>query len=176
MPVRTELEREVADVHLECGLRRGDEATVVQQGVVEEVGQAEDLGARSEDVIQILSSGIPGLDEHTAEYISAIRRAFYEGTAMLPRDRERCLIAVLASRDAGLNLAIHIYLGLMALLSPGEVADIIFLGGIYSGVDRISDGLAAEMKTLMVLAQVAAAPGGCSVEQVITALRQAFAR
>ena len=131
---------------------------------------------KNEDAVQILSSGIPALDGRTAGYIDAIRHAFYEGANMQPKDRERCLIAVLASRDAGLNLAIHIYLGLMALLSPGEVADIIFLGGIYSGVDRISDGLAAEMKTLMVLAQVAAAPGGCSVEQVITALRQAFAR
>jgi alkylhydroperoxidase/carboxymuconolactone decarboxylase family protein YurZ len=130
---------------------------------------------RSEDVIQILSSGIPGLDEHTAEYISAIRRAFYEGTAMLPRDRERCLIAVLASRDAGLNLAIHIYIGLMEGLSPEDIGDIIFLGGVYSGVDRISDGLAAEMKTLTVLAEVASPPRSCTVAQVMPALRDAFA-
>ena len=148
---------------------------------IDEVLQPAPLGAlrtayKNEDAVQILSSGIPALDDRTAGYIDAIRHAFYEGANMQPKDRERCLIAVLASRDAGLNLAIHIYLGLMALLSPGEVADIIFLGGIYSGVDRISDGLAAEMKTLTVLAQVAAAPGGCSVEQVITALRQAFAR
>ena len=150
-------------------------------GKIDDVLQTAPLEAlrtayKNEDAVQILSSGIPALDDRTAGYIDAIRHAFYEGANMQPKDRERCLIAVLASRDAGLNLAIHIYLGLMALLSPGEVADIIFLGGIYSGVDRISDGLAAEMKTLTVLAQVAAAPGGYSVEQVITALRQAFAR
>ena len=129
---------------------------------------------RNQDAVQILSSGIPALDDRTAEYINAIRRAFYEGTAMQPKDRERCLIAVLASRDAGLNLAIHIYLGLMEDLSPGEIADVIFLGGIYSGVDRISDGLAAEVKTLTVLAQVATPPRSCTVGQVMQALHDAF--
>jgi alkylhydroperoxidase/carboxymuconolactone decarboxylase family protein YurZ len=129
---------------------------------------------REQEVVQILSSGIPALDDRTAEYISSIRRAFYEGTAMEPKERERCLIAVLASRDAGLNLAIHIYLGLMERLSPGEIADIIFLGGIYTGVDRISDGLAAEMKTLTVLAQVASPPRSCTVAQVMESLREAF--
>jgi alkylhydroperoxidase/carboxymuconolactone decarboxylase family protein YurZ len=129
---------------------------------------------REQDAVQILSSGIPALDDRTAEYINSIRRAFYEGTAMEPEDRERCLIAVLASRDAGLNLAIHIYLGLMEGLSPAEIADVVFLGGIYTGVDRISDGLAAEMKTLTVLAEVATPPSSCAVAQVMQALRDAF--
>ena len=129
---------------------------------------------RPEDAVQILSSGMPALDDRTAKYIDAIRKAFYEGTAMQPKDRERCLIAVLASRDAGLNLAIHIYLGLMEGLSPGEIADIIFLGGIYTGVDRISDGLAAEMRTLTVLAQVTTRPRSCTVAPVMKALHDAL--
>ena len=128
------------------------------------------------DAVKILSSGIPALDARTAGYIDEIRKAFYDRTTMDPKDRERCLIAVLASRDAGLNLAIHIYLGLMAGLKPAEIADIIFLGGIYTGVDRISDGLAAEMKTLTVLAQVATTPGQCAVADVMKALGAAFAR
>ncbi len=126
------------------------------------------------DAVQILSRGIPALDDRTATYIDAIRSAFYDGTAMRPKDRERCLIAILSSRDAGLNLAIHVYLGLMRGLSPGEIADIIFLGGIYTGVDRMSDGLAAEMKTLTVLAQVATPPGNCKVADVMKALHDAF--
>jgi alkylhydroperoxidase/carboxymuconolactone decarboxylase family protein YurZ len=128
------------------------------------------------DAVKILSTGIPSLDDRTAGYIDAIRHAFYEGSAMQPKDRERCLIGVLASRDAGLNLAIHVYLGLMAGLSPAAIADTIFLGGIYSGVDRISDGLAAEVKTLTVLAQVATTPGTCAVADVMKALGAAFAR
>lgn len=129
-----------------------------------------------EDMVQLLSSGIPGLDERTAEFIGAIRRAFYDGSGdtMSAKDRERCLIAILASRDAGLNLALHVYCGLMEGLSPQEIADIIFLGGIYTGVDRISDGLAAEMRTLTVLAQTAVPPLPCAVSQVVEALVAAF--
>ena len=52
---------------------------------------------------------------------------------MVPKDRERCLIAILASRDAGLNLALHIYVGLMEGLSPMDMADIIFLGDLHGG-------------------------------------------
>src|SRR5262245_5906624 len=126
------------------------------------------------DMINILSSGMPGLDERTTGYVNAIRQAFYEGSTMAPRDRERCLIAVLASRDAGLNLAIHIYIGLMEGLLPKEIADIIFLGGIYTGVDRISDGLAAEKRTLTVLAGIAVPPKVFTVPQVMQALSGAF--
>ncbi len=127
------------------------------------------------DAVQILSRGIPALDDRTATYIDAIRSAFYDGTEIRPKDRERSLIAILSSRDAGLDLAIHVYLGLMRGLSPGEIADIIFLGGIYTGVDRMSDGLAAEMeKRFTVLAQVATPPGNCKVADVMKALHDAF--
>jgi len=139
-------------------------------------GQLEMLRAQyvDADMIQILSSGMPGLDERTTGYINAIRSAFYEGCTMAPSDRERCLIAVLASRDAGFNLAIHIYIGLMTGLSPQEIADVIFLGGIYTGVDRISDGLAAEVRTLTVLAGIAVPPRVFTVPQVMQALHGAF--
>jgi len=148
-------------------------------GKIDDVLQSDPLemlrnAYRNEDVIKVLSSGIPSLDDRTAGYIDEIRRAFYAGTAMQPSERERCLIAVLASRDAGLNLAIHIYIGLMEGLSPAEIADIIFLSGIYTGVDRISDGLAAEMKTLKALAQIATPPWSCTVEQVMQTLHDAF--
>ncbi len=129
-----------------------------------------------EDMVGLLSSGIPGLDDRTADFIAAIRKAFYDGSAesMSAKDRERCLIAILASRDAGLNLALHVYCGLMEGLSPQEIADVIFLGGIYTGVDRISDGLAAEMRTLGVLACAAVSPPSCTVSQVVSDLMAAF--
>jgi alkylhydroperoxidase/carboxymuconolactone decarboxylase family protein YurZ len=130
---------------------------------------------RAADMTQILSSGIPGLDDRTTEYVHAIRSAFYEGSLTLkPIDRERCLIALLASRDAGLNLAIHIYCGLMEDLSPQEIADTIFLGGIYTGVDRISDGLAAAMRTLTALARVTSPPHSGTVAEVMQTLQAEF--
>ena len=109
-----------------------------------------------EGMTQVLSTGMPSLHKTTTKFIHTIRKAFYDNTtALAPKDRERCLIAVLSARDAGLNLAMHIYMGLMEGLTPHEIADVIFLGGIYTGVDRISDGLNAEFRTLTALSRAA---------------------
>src|SRR5262245_48235092 len=104
-------------------------------------------------MLQILSDTIPGRYDRTGGYLGAGKSAFYDDGAdtMAPKERERSLIAILASRDAGLNLAIHIYLGLMEGLSPREIADIILLAGVYTGVDRLSDGIVAELRTLGIL-------------------------
>ena len=148
--------------------------TVLLDGQLEILRQA----YSEADMTQILSSGIPGLDKRTASFIGTIRQAFYDTSqrTMEPKDRERCLIAILASRDAGLNLALHMYVGLMVGLSQQEIADIIFLGGIYTGVDRISDGLAAEVRMLEVLSQLAVDPTACTVPRVLQAMMAAFGR
>jgi alkylhydroperoxidase/carboxymuconolactone decarboxylase family protein YurZ len=127
-----------------------------------------------------LSKGMPGIDARTTQYIGDIRQAFFNNDSpMKPKDRERSLIAVLAARDAGFNLALHIYIGLMEGLTPREIADIIFLGGIYTGVDRISDGLGALVKTLAALKGLSdgeMCTPNCTVDQVIPTLRTAFNR
>jgi hypothetical protein len=92
---------------------------------------------------------------------------------MHPQHRERVLIGVLVSRDAGLNLALHVYIGLMERLSSHDIADIIFLSGIYTGVDCISDGLDTVTRTLDVLSQLAC-KNRCTAVQVATELRAAF--
>ena len=127
-------------------------------------------------VIDLLSKAMPGIYDRTLQYIGAIRVEFYDLStrAMTPKDRERCLIAILASRDAGLNLAIHIYLGLMEGLSAPDIAEILFLSGAYTGVDRLSDGLVVEWRTLDVLRQLASDPNGCAVNQVMGKLRDTF--
>jgi len=126
-------------------------------------------------MLQILSKGIPDRYDRTFPYIGAVASAFYPiedrtGT-MAAKDRERCLISILASRDAGLNLSLHLYLGLMEGLSPRQRADIIFLAGVYTGVDRMSDGLAALVATLSILANP---PKSCEVADIVGALLAAF--
>jgi hypothetical protein len=132
-------------------------------------------GYKREEMTRILSGGLPGLDDDTASYIATIREQFYQRAPrqMHPQHRERVLIGVLVSRDAGLNLALHVYIGLMERLSPHDIADIIFLSGVYTGVDCISDGLDTVTRTLDVLSQLAQ-KGRCTVVQVATELRDAF--
>jgi len=124
-----------------------------------------------------LSTGMPKSYEPTTAYIDAIRARFYDHTpTMTAKDRERCLIAVLVARDAGLNLALHIYIGLMVGLTPQDIADIIFLGGVYTGVDRISEGFFAETRVLTVLSLIAgnSSSSDCSVMTVVKALMHEF--
>jgi len=111
---------------------------------------------------QFLGQFFPQAYPPSAEYVAAIGKVFY--SAGLPSDdpsptrvrlsaadRERCLVAILASRGAGLNLAIHMYMALMNSVSPGEVGNILFLSGIYTGVDHFADTLKLQMALLQLL-------------------------
>jgi ubiquinone/menaquinone biosynthesis C-methylase UbiE/alkylhydroperoxidase/carboxymuconolactone decarboxylase family protein YurZ/uncharacterized protein YbaR (Trm112 family) len=109
----------------------------------------------------VLSGFFPRVYALSLNYATAILDAFYGDlpsdlappprTALSVRDRERCLIALLASRGADRNLALHIYIALMNEISPEEIAHILFLAGIYTGVDNLAKGLAAEVKVLEAL-------------------------
>jgi alkylhydroperoxidase/carboxymuconolactone decarboxylase family protein YurZ len=78
-------------------------------------------------------------------YLSSIEKAFYQVRPLPGRvtndDRERVVLALLASQGAGRNLAIHVYLALMEGVSAIEIIDILFLSGIYSGVNLLSQSL-----------------------------------
>ena len=89
-------------------------------------------------------------------------------------DRERCLIAILAGRGADLNFAIHVYMGLMHGLTPEEIANVLFLVGVYTGVDNFAQGLKAEVTVLETLATVAADGASLGAAAVLAALQRAF--
>jgi alkylhydroperoxidase/carboxymuconolactone decarboxylase family protein YurZ len=78
-------------------------------------------------------------------YLSSIEQAFYQGRPAPGRianeDRERVVLALLTSQGAGRNLAIHVYLALMEGVQAVEIIDILFLSGIYSGVNLLSQSL-----------------------------------
>ena len=97
----------------------------------------------------------------TSKYSEAVINAFYSTTMShtgprLPSrsDRERCLIAILTSRGPNFNLGVHIYMGLMHGVSAEEIANIIFLAGIYSGIDHLTDGFRVQRKTLEALGKL----------------------
>src|SRR5262245_59811982 len=120
-------------------------------------------------VAGMLGQKITDMYGATSQYIGAVGDAFYglaPGVTQQPEDklspanRERCLIALLASRGADFTLAIHIYLALMEgcpvpgsdepkdPIDPSEVANIIFLSGVYTGADNLTRGLITLTKTL----------------------------
>jgi hypothetical protein len=79
---------------------------------------------------------------------------------LIPVDRERCLILLIASRQETLTLAIHIYMGLALGLTVAEVANVLALAGVYSGISAYVRGIRVAEATLGVLKTAAATTSG----------------
>jgi alkylhydroperoxidase/carboxymuconolactone decarboxylase family protein YurZ len=103
----------------------------------------------------------------TRPYIEALSSVFHKGRPrdkytvrykLSDADRERLIIGILAGRGEVKNLAIHIYVALMLRIRVEEIADILFLTGVYSGVPALADGLDTMIKVLQLLEAVATDP------------------
>jgi ubiquinone/menaquinone biosynthesis C-methylase UbiE/uncharacterized protein YbaR (Trm112 family) len=131
-----------------------------------------------------LASFFPAHYPLTAEYIKTIEAAFYvepasengsrSRTKLSPDDRERCLISILASRGTKLTLAIHMYIALMNGVTDDEIAHILFLNGVYTGIDNLSFSLDVQQKTFDVLTKLAAKPQPQGPKEIVGALNAAL--
>src|SRR5262249_2383719 len=112
---------------------------------------------------EALRQFLPNFYGLSKPYIDVINDAFYNTDlpddavpdlrrkALSVPDRERCLIALLAARGESWALAVHVYVGLMEGISPEEIAHIIYLAGIYSGVSNFIGGIETESGVLDLL-------------------------
>jgi alkylhydroperoxidase/carboxymuconolactone decarboxylase family protein YurZ len=90
----------------------------------------------------------PPLDPWMRETAGTI----YERSHLAPRDRERCIIALLiAGGGLQISLAIHIYWGLMEGLSIDDVCQTIGIVGAYGGMQRAAFGMAILQRVLALL-------------------------
>ena len=136
------------------------------------------------DAVAVLNAVLPATYDNALQYAQAVADAFYGNlpedtssgwrTTLSVQDRERCIITLLASRRAELELAIHIYLALMESVSIDEVANILMLTGMYSGLDTFSRGLRVEAKVLDTLAAIVDQNKPKDAVSVLIALSQAF--
>ena len=98
-----------------------------------------------------LAQSLPSDSPNSQDYVTAIKNAL---TTNLPADitpgprsrlsqmdRERVLIAILASRSDRLNLAVHLYYALGIGISVDEILHILLLAGIYSGLPNLANAL-----------------------------------
>ncbi len=113
-----------------------------------ELQQTRGTYQRTKDkLMQRMREELPTTYEPAAAYTIAVEKIFYNephADMLSAQDRERCIVALLASRDADVNLALHMYLALMEGVAPGEIAHILLLAGVYSGVASFTDGLRVE--------------------------------
>jgi alkylhydroperoxidase/carboxymuconolactone decarboxylase family protein YurZ len=137
-----------------------------------------------------LDDFIPNSFVHTSvhteaeNYVNAIGNAFYYNAVaeesrdpdrgrLTEPDRERCLLALLASRGRTFELAAHVYIALMMKISEAEIRHILFLAGVYAGSDSLNASLMVLNRTLEVLDDVA--PKHLPCEVVLGVLAAEFA-
>jgi hypothetical protein len=112
-----------------------------------------------------------------AGYVHWVIGHLYDPATMPPKERERCLIALLAQSDpASFTLAIHVYWGLMEGLSVTDILTTLALTGAYAGMQRYATGQATTRRALATLAKLLATPDArLDPGSIVLALVQEFA-
>ena len=90
-----------------------------------------------------------------APFAALLTDEIFSTENMSARDRELCLIAMMAANPAQLTLGIHGYRGIMSGLSPGDVAQATLVVGAYAGVAAYRRCCIILDKTYNALAEVA---------------------
>jgi alkylhydroperoxidase/carboxymuconolactone decarboxylase family protein YurZ len=138
-------------------------------------------GYKRDEMNALLSKLLPRIYAPSHGYLDAISNTFLgdlppddpshgQRTSLSLQDRERCIIALLAARAEGVTLGLHIYIALMEEISPEEIANIILLVGVYTGVDNVARGLLTEVDTLTALKELLTVSQDLSVGAVFKTL------
>jgi len=142
-----------------------------------------DAVAKSYDPLamgQLLSATLVALYSPTEHLLRGIGDALYpefaasgSETPLTPACRERCLVALLASRTRTLELAIHVYMAIANGVAPDELRQILLVVAAYTGIDTAANGFRMLETTLQVL-KACAKNGAVDPQTVLGALAQAL--
>ena len=113
--------------------------------------------------------------QRLAAWGPTVATLFYAPDPIPPRERELCMITLLAYRSPGLALANHLYWGLMEGLSVEQACQAIGLAGCYCGLPTYNESVFVVHRTLHVLKRLLAA-GECAAKAVLAALVSEFSK
>ncbi|XXX71708.1 hypothetical protein WMF30_29090 [Sorangium sp. So ce134] len=107
-------------------------------------------------VASLAMKQVGGMFPPGATFFDTIAKSFFtHGDPPVPpllpmdaKDRERCLIALLAARGLTLPLALHFYWGIAVGLSVDDIAVTLLLAGSYEGVSVYMNSLTVLKATL----------------------------
>jgi len=119
----------------------------------------EALAAALVDLFEVNGQAV-SRDSPYSHYSEAMRLGFYtEKDPLLRGDRrEYVVLALLASQQAEGNLGLHVFIALMNGISPADVVNIMFLTGVYGGVNVLTNALRIVAKTFDAVIAAADAP------------------
>jgi alkylhydroperoxidase/carboxymuconolactone decarboxylase family protein YurZ len=133
-------------------------------------------------VIQMLEKVVPEEYQRAQPYFSAVVETFFRHpdplvngmrVALDVQDRQRCILALQAATGQVSPLAIHVYISLMERITVAEIANVLLLAGVYTGVPNFFTGMDTLETTLETMAACAAA-GQTSPPAVLAAIQEAF--
>jgi carboxymuconolactone decarboxylase family protein len=131
---------------------------------------------------KLLSLRLANQHKVTRPYLRGIGNSLYpefessrRTNPLSAANRERCLVALLASRSRRLELAIHIYMALANGVVPGELAQIILAAGVYTGVDTVGSGFDTLQMTLLTLKNLVTSKT-LDPEKVVSTLAGVFSK
>ncbi|MEZ4474520.1 MAG: hypothetical protein R3F60_27770 [bacterium] len=126
-------------------------------------------------VMLAASQGSVGDTSPAAALVGFLGTAVYDADAMAPADRERCILALLATRPHALTLGVHVYWGLAEGLSLRDIYQVLVLAAGYAGVDAFAVPAFLLRGRILPLLKGLAAEGAPSTPQVLQALIGALA-
>jgi alkylhydroperoxidase/carboxymuconolactone decarboxylase family protein YurZ len=145
-------------------------STILSDEVLSILRRGYDARRMSAANVTAISAAYPGLRSWAAETSATF---FDRQNAIAPRDRERCIVALLAYDGPPLSLAVHIYWGLMEGLSVDEVCETVALTGCYGGLPKCARGLLVLDRVVKLLRRLSEASPP-PAEAVLDALVQEF--
>lgn len=154
---------------------------------IAEILSADDLatllsGYDRDLVVALLEKSLPSQYAAAQPYFTAAIDTFYrhpaadapERQGLDIKDRQRCIVALQAGTGQTMPLAVHIYISLMEEITPHELAHVILLAGLYTGVPNFFTGFEVLAETLHVLKALAEA-GRKDPRDIAQVIQAAFA-
>ena len=141
-------------------------STVLSNADLMAIAAGYDADDMNKKLKEFFSSTYPA----TGDWLDALETTFNSPYPIDVADRERIIVALLASRGRGFQLGLHMYMAVANGVSPEEIAHIVFLTGIYAGVDTFAKALAIGLGTMTILKGLTAGGKQPSVADVYDAL------
>jgi alkylhydroperoxidase/carboxymuconolactone decarboxylase family protein YurZ len=112
-----------------------------------------------------------------APLMDFFRSEVYDPAKMDPQHRQRCLLALLATKHHPLTLSVHVYWSLAEGLSLRDVYQVLLVTAAYAGVDAFTTAaFTMKTKTLPLLARLLAEGGeAIGTPNVVRTLVSTFA-
>ncbi len=103
-------------------------------------------------LVSLASSNFAGRYAPAEEFLAPLRDRFYSNEDALKWvERERVLIALLATEMSNGELVVHFYWGLMVGLEPSDIAEVLLLVYAYAGANEYNNAIALLEKSLSAL-------------------------